>query len=205
MSGSATTVTFSDGATLSVPANSFAVSGGTSSSSSGGSSTSSSGGSSSSSSGSSGGGTSGAASVDAGGPGALPFVADVNFSGGANATVTNGIDTSLLSAPVPAQSVLRSERYGTSTYTFGGFTAGTARQVTLYFAENYWTAPNQRRFNVVLNGVTVLSSFDVFANTGARYKAIQQNFSTIANQGGQVVIQFQTVTDNALVNAIRVQ
>jgi endoglucanase Acf2 len=206
MSGSAASVMFSDGATLSVPANSFAVSGGTSSStsSSGGSSTSTSSSSTSSSSTSSSSGG-GAVSVDSGGPGASPFVADVSFSGGATAAVANAIDTSLLSSPVPAQSVLQSERYGTSTYTFGGFTAGTARQVTLYFAENYWTAPNQRRFNVVLNGVTVLANFDVFANTGARFKAIQQNFSTVANPSGQVVIQFQTVTDNAVVNAIRVQ
>jgi endoglucanase Acf2 len=198
MGSSATTVTFSDGASLSVPANSYAVSSGT------GSSSSSSGGSSSSSS-SSGGGTSGAASVNAGGTASSPFVADTNFSGGTAATVTASINTSLLSSPVPAQTVLQSERYGNSTYTFGGFTPNTARQVTLYFSENYWTGPNQRRFNVIINGVTVLSNFDIFANTGARYRAIQQNFSTIANSSGQVVIQFQTVADNATVNGIRVQ
>ena len=56
-----------------------------------------------------------------------------------------------------------------------------------------------------VNGVTVLSNFDVFANTGARYRAIQQNFSAVANSRGQVIIELQTVTDNALINAIRVQ
>jgi endoglucanase Acf2 len=205
MSNAAVTVTFSDGVTLAVPANSFAVSGGGgggSTSSSGGGSTSSSGGGSTSSSG---GGSTGALAVNAGGAAASPFIADAHFSGGSTAAVGNAIDTGMLSAPVPPQAVLQSERYGNCTYTFGGFTAGTARQVTLYFSENYWTAPNQRRFNVVINGVTALANFDVFAHTGARYRAIQQNFSTVANPNGQVVIQFQTVTDNAVVNGLRVQ
>jgi hypothetical protein len=101
--------------------------------------------------------------------------------------------------------VLQSERYGNFTYTLGGFAANSTHTVTLYFSENYWTAAGQRRMNVIINGTTVLSNFDVFASAGGRYRAIQQNFSRAANASGQYVIQFQTVTDNAMVKGIKIQ
>jgi hypothetical protein len=196
------TVRFSDGATLAVAANSFGVSGGSApptdppptdppptdpppTNPPPGNTT--------------------ARLINAGGGAASPFVADTGFSGGSTAAVTNAIDTSMLSPPAPPQSVLQSERYGNSTYTIGGLTPGTAYQVTLYFSENHWTGPGQRVFHVSLNGNRVLSNFDIYAHTGARYRAIQQNFSASANASGQIVIQLQTVTDNAVINGIRIQ
>jgi hypothetical protein len=54
----------------------------------------------------------------------------------------------------------------------------------------------------VINGTTVLSSFDIRATVGARYKALVREFSTNANSSGQIVINFQTITDNATIEGI---
>ena len=128
--------------------------------------------------------------IDGGGAAAGSWAADEDFSGGTAATYTNAVDTSMLPAPVPPQAVLQSQRYGAFTYTMPGFTAGSTHTVTLYFVENYVTAAGQREFNVVLNGTQVLTNFDVYATSGAQFRAIQQKFTTTANSSGQIVIQF---------------
>jgi len=143
-------------------------------------------------------------SINCGGAAASPYVADVDFAGGATASVTNAIDTSLLTGTVPPQAVLQSNRYGNYTYTIPGFTAGSAQTVTLYFAEEYWTAAGKRTFNVTINGTQVLSAFDIFATTGATYKAVQKTFNTTANASGQIVITTATVVDNAQINGIAI-
>ncbi len=145
-------------------------------------------------------------SVNAGGAASGTFVADTGFSGGSTYSVTAAIDTSQLTGTIPPQAVLQTERYGEFTYTLGGFTAGSAQAVTLYFAEVYWSAAGQRTFNVSINGATVLSAFDIFAAAGARARAISRTFNTTANASGQVVIQFTRAggPDNPKVCAISV-
>ena len=128
--------------------------------------------------------------IHAGGAASGSWVADEDYSGGTAATYSNAVDTFMLPAPVPPQTVLQSQRYGTFTYTLPGYTAGSSHTVTLYFAENYVTAAGQREFNVVLNGTQVLTNFDVYATAGAQFRAIQQKFTTTANSSGQIVIQF---------------
>ncbi len=116
------------------------------------------------------------------------FVSDRDYSGGNTSTTFSSIDTSLISSPAPPQAVFQSERWGASTYTVGGFVPGTTHAVTLYFAEIYWPSPGQRQFNVSINSNPVLTNFDIVASTGAKNKAIQQQFSATANSNGQIVI-----------------
>ncbi len=134
--------------------------------------------------------TSGRVFINAGGGDIGNFAYDVDYSGGSSANTFSTIDTSLISAPVPPQAVFQSERYGPSTYTIGGFVPGTTHTVTLYFAEIYWPAPGKRQFNVLINGNQVLTNFDIVAATGAKDKAIQQQFTATANSSGQITIQF---------------
>jgi hypothetical protein len=149
------------------------------------------------------GGTSGPVSIDCGGGAASPFVADTDFGSGAASNTTHAINTSnWLTSPVPAQSVLQTNRHGQMTYRMGGFAPGSSRSVTLYFVEQYWTAPGKRAFNVVINGNEVLSGFDIFADAGGQYIAVQQTFTTTASPSGQVVVQFVSGVDNPMVNAI---
>jgi fibronectin type 3 domain-containing protein len=145
---------------------------------------------------------SGGISINCGGAAASPFVADVDFTGGGTQVVTNTIDTSLLTGTVPPQAVLQSNRYGAFTYTIPGLTAGATYPVTLYFAEEYWTATGKRVFNVSINGTNVLTNFDIYATAGATYKAVQKSFTATANSSGQIVITTTNVTDNAQINGI---
>jgi len=133
-------------------------------------------------------------SVNAGGGAAGTFLADRNFVGGNTASTTTAINTSLVSTPVPPQAVFQTERWGASTYTFGGLAAGAKYTVRLYFAEFYWTAAGQRRFNVNINGTRVLTNFDILATAGGQFRATQQNFSATVNGSGQIVIQFAVGT-----------
>ena len=136
---------------------------------------------------------------------ASPFTGDQYGSGGTMRTVSNSIDMSEVNGNDPApQAVYQSERYGNSTYTIPNLTAGSEYLVRLHFAELYQTATGRRRFNVVINGSTVLSNFDIYAETGARYKATVREFTATANGSGQIVINFTTVTDNATIEGIEI-
>ena len=134
---------------------------------------------------------------------ASPFTGDQYGSGGTMRTVTNTISLTGVADPAP-QAVYQSERYGNSSYTIPNLAAGTDYLVRLHFAELYWTATGSRVFNVAINGSTVLSNFDIYAVTGARYKATVREFTAAANGSGQIVITFTTVTDNATIEGIEV-
>jgi uncharacterized repeat protein (TIGR02543 family) len=134
---------------------------------------------------------------------ASPFKADQYASGGTQRTVTNSITISGITNPAPT-AVYQSERYGNSTYTFPSLTAGAQYTVRLHFAELYWTASGKRKFNVAINGTSVLSSFDVYATAGAAYRAVLREFTATANSSGQIIVGFTTVTDNASIEGIEI-
>lgn len=134
---------------------------------------------------------------------ASPYGADQFFSGGSTRSVTNTITTTGVTNAV-AQAVYQTERYGTSTYTFPSLTASAPYTVRLHFAELFQTAAGKRVFNVLINGTTVLSSFDIFATAGAAFKAVVRDFTASANASGQIVINFNTVTDNATIEGIEI-
>jgi glucuronoarabinoxylan endo-1,4-beta-xylanase len=141
--------------------------------------------------------------INCGGSASAPYTADQYYSGGTARTVTNTITTTGVTNPAP-QAVYKAERYGTSTYTLPNLLAGAQYTVRLHFAELYQTASGKRKFNVLINGTTVLSNYDIYAAAGARYKAVVREFTAIANTSGQIVINFTTVTDNATVEGIEI-
>jgi hypothetical protein len=130
------------------------------------------------------------------------WTADADFSGGTAATSTNAITGSL---PCSTDGALyQDQRYGTFTYTFAE-PAGNY-QVTLKFAETYWTAAGDREFNVLINGTTELTNFDVFKTAGGMNKAIDEVFSNIAlTSAGAITVTFgSAVVNYAMVDAIQV-
>jgi hypothetical protein len=76
--------------------------------------------------------------------------------------------------------------------------------VTLKFAEIFFTSRNQRVFNVSINGQQVLSNFDIIAQTGGPFIALDRAF-TVNVTNGMVNIQFQQVVDNPKISAIQIQ
>jgi hypothetical protein len=142
--------------------------------------------------------------VNSGGPAVSPFTADANFSGGQTASTTATIDTSAVTNPAPMV-VYQTERWGGDSasnpapfsYTFPNLTAGASYTVRLHFAEIFWTAAGQRKFNVAINGTQVLTNFDIIAAAGAANKAIVEQFTTTANSSGQIVVSYTVGTADA--------
>lgn len=129
--------------------------------------------------------------VNSGGPMAPTFAADTLYSGGNTYTTTAAIDTGGVTDPAP-QAVYQSERWASPafTYTFPNLVAGGEYTVRLHFAEIYYSAVGRRRFNVSINGTQVLANFDILATAGAANRAVIRTFTTNANAGGQIVIQY---------------
>ena len=142
--------------------------------------------------------------INAGGGAVGAWVADEDFVGGATASTGNTITTTGIVNPAP-QAVYQTNRWGTFVYTIPGFTPGGSYIVDLHFAESYWSSPGQRQFNVVINGVQVLTNYDMVAAGGGKYAASKQSFFTTANGSGQIVIQFETgAHDQPQINGIEI-
>ena len=129
--------------------------------------------------------------VNAGGLAVAQFGADTGFNGGqAQNWGQISIDVTGITNPAP-ESVYQSERWGTNfSYTFSNLSAGAAYYVRLHFSEHNWTNVGQRRFHVAINGVQVLTDFDILATAGKQHKASIQQFRAVASSGGQIVIQY---------------
>ncbi|MEY9841142.1 malectin domain-containing carbohydrate-binding protein [Streptacidiphilus sp. EB103A] len=142
--------------------------------------------------------------ISAGGGASGAYVADTDYaSGGGTNSTSHAVDTSAVTNPAP-QSVYQHERYGNSTYTVPNLVAGMNYTVRLHFSENYFNAAGKRSFNVSINGTQVLTNFDIYATTGAEYKAVVQQFTAVPNADKAIVVTFTSVTDNAKVDGIEI-
>jgi hypothetical protein len=98
--------------------------------------------------------------------------------------------------------VYQTSRFGNFTYTFPALALSSNYLVRLHFADYFWTTANQRVFNVSINGVQVLSNFDIIAAAGVANRANIQEFLASPDNSGQVTIQYTTSKDNALSSGI---
>ena len=136
--------------------------------------------------------------------GAAP--APLPFGCGILAKAASAIDTSGgFDSNVAPQTVYQSLRWNTSfTYTISGLTVGAAYTVRLHWVEQTFNGTGLRKFNVAINGTTVLTDFDVVANSGFK-RALGRTFTTTANGSGQIVISFtRGSVDNPFVSGIEV-
>ena len=122
--------------------------------------------------------------------------ADTDFTGGNTSSTTHAISNT------PAPALYQTERYGVFSY---GFTVPNGNyNVLLKFAEIYWSSAGQRMFNVSINGTQVLTNFDIVAQAGAPFTALDKTFPvTVSN--GTITIQFiQGSADLPKISAIKV-
>lgn len=144
--------------------------------------------------------------INCGGSAASPFLADSNNNGGSTFSTGTAVNTAGVTNPAP-QSVYQSERYGPSrstlVYTLGGLISGSSYTVRLHFSENFVNAAGQRQFNVIINGLQVLTNFDVFGAAGGKFIAIVREFTATPDGSNQIVIQFAPgLIENAKCNGI---
>jgi hypothetical protein len=130
--------------------------------------------------------------LNSGGGAVGAFAADANFAGSANTfSVTNVIDTSGLANAAP-MAVYQTERWGEFAYVLNNLVPGSNYTVRLHFAEISPSVnnPGARRFNASLNGIQVLSDFDILAVAGAKFRARTLEIKKRADGSGTLLVQF---------------
>ncbi|HSX09783.1 MAG TPA: malectin domain-containing carbohydrate-binding protein [Candidatus Saccharimonadales bacterium] len=146
--------------------------------------------------------------INAGGETAGSYIADTHNFGGTPFTSIASVDTGGVTNPAP-ESVYQSVRYGNFSYTIPTYSPNTSYHVRLHFNELYWgtdgsDGTGKRVFNVSINGTQVLNNFDIYQTAGGANKALVEDFDTTTDANGKIHIQFNTVTDNAMVNGIEI-
>lgn len=101
----------------------------------------------------------------------------------------------------PDSALYQSERYGNFAYSFP-VPSGKYR-ITLKEAEYYWRQPNQRVFNVTVNGVTWLDHYDILARAGFG-QAIDSSI-IVSVTDGNITLDFAADVDAAKISAIAIE
>jgi hypothetical protein len=148
-------------------------------------------------------------SVHVGGGAIGAFISDADGTGGTISTTSSPINVSAANA-APA-GLYQAQRYGPMTYTVPGFTPSAAYTVRLHFAEQYFGANGRaggvgsRKFNVAINGKTVLSNYDVYAAAGAANKAVVVDEPSTADASGTFTIAVTNGSaNNAILNGVQI-
>ncbi len=123
------------------------------------------------------------------------WAADTSYNGGATYAVAGAI------AGTSDSPLYQAVRYGDFSYQFavpnGSYT------VNLKFAEVYWSSPGQRVFDVLVEGQPALSNFDIVAQAGGSYTALDKSVTTTVSDG-TLTVQFLTRVDNAMVSGLEI-
>ena len=129
--------------------------------------------------------------------GSQVWVEDQYFTGGAAYTQVTAIDNTTKDA------LYQSERWGDFAYAVpvpnGTYT------VKLHFADFYFTASGQRKFNVnVEGGQGALTNYDIVAKAGGNAKAVVETLNNISVTDGVLNMNFISLVDNAKLSAIEI-
>jgi beta-glucanase (GH16 family) len=139
------------------------------------------------------GGTTQSIAINSGGPAIGAFLADTYSAGGRIGSISQFVDLSGVVDPAPEE-VYLTQRVGTGVGSFGyfipGFIPAATYNVRLHFAEGFFQTAGSRAFNVVIDGRTVLTNFDIFATAGAVNKALIEEFPVKADRYGLIMLQF---------------
>ncbi len=138
--------------------------------------------------------------LNAGGPGYADaqgrlWRPDFGYTGGA--VHAAGAPVSSTSAP----GIYRTERYGPSSYQF--LVPNGRRTVTLRFAEILFDGPGQRVFHVAINGQMALPNFDIVAQAGAPWVAVDKSFSVWVTNG-RIRIDLIPAVENPKISGLEI-
>ncbi len=126
------------------------------------------------------------------------WAADTGFSGGYTYADYNPISN----APTPA--LYQAQRFNIGAPVQYQFAVPNGTYaVTLKFAETWFTGAGQRIANILINGQTVQSNFDIVAAAGGANLAIDKTY-TVSVTGGSILIQLAPVVSNPEINAIQI-
>jgi hypothetical protein len=139
--------------------------------------------------------------INAGGPSytdreGVVWSADQEFTGGSTWSTTEAITNTATPA------LYQTCRYGEFYYPIA--VPNGAYTVTLKFAEISRTAAGQRQFNVQIDGVPVLTNFDIIKAIGGPNIAVDKTFSATVTNGVLVLGFTAGAADLPLVSAIQI-
>jgi len=118
----------------------------------------------------------------------------------------NGGSTYMVSRPIAntnTPQLYQSERWNSSTVQYQFAVPNGSYQVTLKFAEIWFSSGGQRVFHIVINGATVQTNFDPFTAAGGRDRAVDRTYAVNVT-GGQVTIQLTPVVSNPKISALEI-
>jgi hypothetical protein len=106
------------------------------------------------------------------------------------------------------ETIYRQQKWlsGAFTYTIPDLISGSYL-VKLHFVEGFSGAfrVGARKFNVILQGTTVLADFDVFKEAGGSYAAVSRQFVAVVNAGTIAITFAKGGSNNPTVSAIEIQ
>ena len=124
--------------------------------------------------------------------------ADFDFTGGRAWSTSHEI------AGTEDDPLYQSERYGQSaTPVIYNIAMNDGDYVVrLLFAENWVNSIDSRLFDILLDGTTVLSNYDIYKEAG-KYTATSKSFQVTVS-GGNLNLELDPIVENAKINAIEV-
>ena len=78
-------------------------------------------------------------------------------------------------------------------------------KVTLCFCESAYHQAGKRVFDVVLQGNTVLSRYDIYSDAGGTCRAVDMSFDGIESKDGRIEVSFEKEVDWPCISAIKVE
>ena len=126
------------------------------------------------------------------------WLADTNYDAG-EAAAPAGVTVS----NTPTPSLYASQHYNNGNLTYSFSVPNGNYYLSLKFAELYDSGPKQRLFNIVVNGSMVDQNLDVFTAAGGQNRAYDLKLPIVV-KGQWITIEFRSVTDNPIVNAIEI-
>ena len=124
------------------------------------------------------------------------YLADTAFEGGSTQVSTRNV------ANTEDDTLYNSWRWGNFAYRIP--VSNGQYRVSLHFAETYNSAPGQRSFDVALQGVPILTAFDIAAEVGLDTATVRVFETTVSNN--QLLIQFSNGSaGSARVDAVRIE
>ena len=140
--------------------------------------------------------------VNAGGPAYTDsqgqvWAADYGYNGGS----VYSTSTTVIGTTNPT--LYQTERYSSGPLQYQFSVPNGNYAVTLKFAELYFNSSGSRVFNASINGHSVLANFDIYAEAGAGYKAVDET-TEVAVSNGLITILLSPVVDNPKIDAIKI-
>lgn len=128
------------------------------------------------------------------------YAIDLSSSTASEATYKSST-TSSITSTYGDHAVYQSERWGKYLCYNLNTEAGKTYNLTLKFAELYFSTTGSRLFDVYLNGELLLKNFDKCQMGKGKFIAFDTTFTFTAT-GGKAKIEFMTIKDNVSINGL---